>query len=42
MAADVCGRRTMDVLKNLLDANSRGYKTAYTARRAAMAARSSV
>jgi serine/threonine-protein kinase len=42
MAADVCGRRTMDVLKNLLDAHARGYKTAYTARRAAMAARSSV
>jgi len=42
MAADVCGRRTMDVLKNLLEAHSRGYKTAYTARRAAVAARSSL
>jgi hypothetical protein len=32
----------MDVLKNLLDAHSRGYKTAYTARRAATAARAAV
>jgi serine/threonine-protein kinase len=42
MAADVCGRRTMDILKNLLEAHSRGYKSAYTARRAAVAARSSL
>lgn len=39
MAASACGPRTMEVLKGLLGANSDGYKNAFTARRAARAAR---
>ena len=42
MATSACGPRTLEVLKGLLATHSDGYKTAFTARRAARAARDAV